>query len=143
MASKPKVISKTGAIPPTATVIIVIAFLTPDDRLENFSNIPLTNSIIGVTASRNACPTGTSAVFKFSTAALNLFIEDSAVIPSSCSAIVARSAVEAVAKSKTRDAWFPVFVTFSNNVDKRANWNLPNNCSIALCLLRLDKLSKA
>ena len=94
-----------------------------------------TNSAIGVTASKNALPTGIRANFKSSTAFLNLFIEDSAVMPNSLSDSAESSSTDEFAKSRTREAWFPSLATFANSVDKRANWNLPNICSIACALL--------
>ena len=135
LASKPNVIRAIGPIAPIATVIMVIAFLVPSERLPNFSRIFATNSTMGVTASRNALPTGISATLRSSTVFLNLFIEDSAVIPSSCSDKAESSSTEEFAKLRTRAAWLPSLATFAKSVDRRANWNLPNICSITCALL--------
>ena len=142
-ASKPNVISNTGPTAPSPTVNNVINFLVPSERLPNFSRIPPTNSTIGVSACKKASPTGTRANLRSSTLFLNLFIAESAVIPNSCSESVANSSTDEFAKARTREAWFPSFVTLANNADKRANWNFPNNCSIALALASGSKAFKA
>ena len=104
LARRPNAIRAIGPIAPIATVITVIAFLVPSDKLLNFSRTFAANSTIGVTASRNACPTGISANFRSSTVFLNLFIDDSAVKPNSFSDNVESSSTEEFARSKTRDA---------------------------------------
>ena len=81
-----------------------MAFFAPAERLLNLSNMFPTNSTIGVTASKNALPTGTRAIFKSSTLFLNLFIEESAVIPNSFSDNDERSDTDEFAKSRTRAA---------------------------------------
>ena len=134
LASKPNVISNTGPTAPIPTVNSVITFLVPSERLANFSNIFPTNSTIGVAASKNALPTGTRAILRSSTLFLNLFIAESAVSPNSCSDRADNSVTLELAKSRTRAAWFPSLATLANNVDRRANWNLPNICSIACAL---------
>jgi hypothetical protein len=53
--------SATGPIPPIAIVKTVIIFLVLSDKFPNFSKIFPKNSKIGVTACRNASPTGTRA----------------------------------------------------------------------------------
>ena len=134
LAIKPNVIKKIGPIAPIPTVKKVISFLLPSERLLNFSKTPATNSTIGVAASKNDLPTGTSASLRSSTLFLNLFIAESAVIPNSCSDKEDNSSTDEFAKARTREAWFPSFVTFAKSAERRANWNFPNICSIACAL---------
>ena len=110
--------------------MVTIIFFVPSLRPLNFSKILVTNSATGVTAFKNSSPTGTSDSFKFSTAPLNLFIADSAVIPNSFSDKEASCCTDDPAKSRTLAACVPSFVTLANKVDRRANWNFPNICSI-------------
>ena len=86
------------------TVNNVINFLVPSERLANFSRIPPTNSITGVSASKKASPTGTRANLRSSTLFLNLFIAESAVIPNSCSDNADNCSTDEFAKSRTRAA---------------------------------------
>ena len=113
------------------------------DKSANFSAILETISIIGVTAFKNASPTGTIATLRSSTDFLNFIIAESAVFPNSLSDKFARSCTDAPARSSTRAACVPSLVTFENNADKRANWNLPNICSMARALSSGASVSRA
>ena len=119
--TKPTVINKTGPRPAITPVTATINFLVPELRPSNFSNILVTNSAIGVTAFKNSSPSGISDSFKFSIDPLNLFIADSDVMPNSFSDNDARSCTDAPARSSTRAACVPSFVTFANNVERREN----------------------
>ena len=94
-------------------------------------------------AFKNSFPIGAIVSFNCSIASLKLVPTASSTAPNSRSDKIASSSTDFAAKSKTRAACPPSFVTFSNKVERRANWNLPNNCSIALDLSNGARVSNA
>ena len=93
----PNVISATGAMAPRTAVIIVTTFLVPSLKPLNFVNSFPTNSTIGVTACKNAFPTGTNSFFRFSMAFLNLAPVESSTFFNSRSDKIASSSTDAPA----------------------------------------------
>jgi hypothetical protein len=66
LATKPIDIKSTGPTPPRTANNVTIPFLVPSEKLLNLSKAFVANSISGVSASANACPTGTRDAFNFS-----------------------------------------------------------------------------
>ena len=143
LAIRPNVISNIGPIPATARVAMLANCFAPSLRPLNPSRIFPTNSIIGVTAFRNASPTGASFAFTSSIDFWNLYIGESETFFISRSDRIASSSAVSFAKPATLFAWLPSSITFLNNVEIRANWNLPNNCSIARARFSGSSVSKA
>ena len=131
LAIRPKVIRNIGPKPPTSVVATTTKFLAPSLMSLNFSRIFVPNSTSGVTALRNASPTGARDARNASMAPWNLYIGESSTRLSSRSERIASSSVVACVSCRTRCAWLPSATTFWNRVDIRANWNLPNIVSIA------------
>ena len=128
---------------PSTPIMIVITFLVPSLRPLNFARIFPTNSTMGVTACKNALPTGTNSFFKFSMAFLNLAPVESSTLFNSRSDRIANSSIDAPARSNALDACDPSFTILLNNVEILANWNLPNSCSIALARFSGSSVSNA
>ena len=140
---KPIDINNTGPIPPSTANNVTIVFLVPSENELNLSSAFVANSIIGVSASANAWPTGTSVAFNFSIDAWNFTAEDDAVTPSSLSAVIASASVDSFAISRTLDACVPLLATLSKSVEILANWYLPNIVSINLAFAKSSSGSSA
>ena len=133
----------TGAIPPRRPTAFIIKFLTPESSLLNCSSALVPNSIIGVTSFRNCSPSGIRDVLISSIAFWNLNIGESSTFFNSRSDRIANSSEVAFASPSTVAAWLPSFLTFWKSVDRRANWNLPNICSIARARFSGSRVSRA
>ena len=143
LATRPKPIRNAGATIPIIPTKLVTNDFVPSSRLLNFSRIFVPNSMIGVTAFTKASPSGTSDTFRSSTAFWNLYIGEASTRLSSRSDSTASSAVVAFVSCRTRVAWLPSATTFWNSVDRRENWNLPNNCSMARARFSGSSVSRA
>ena len=106
-------------------------FLIGSGSLPKNLIIPSRTFIILVPIFKNCSPTTARSAFKVSKALLYLPDADSVICANSRPAIFARSAELVFIKSRTCSVWLPCLPKFSNNAFIRANWNLPNNCSIA------------
>ena len=143
LATRPNPIRSAGPITPTIPTMLVTKDFAPSLRPLNWSRIFVANSTSGVTAFRNAFPSGTSATFRSSIAFWNLKAGESSTRFNSRSASTASSSDVALVISRTFCAWLPSLITFWNNVDRRENWNLPNICSIARARFSGSSVSSA
>ena len=105
--------------------------------------IPSTTFINVVLIFKNCSPIDARSAFNPSTARRYLPEADSVTCANSRPAIFARSCELAFIKSITCNVWEPCFPRLANNAFIRANWNLPNSCSIACCFCSGFNLSNA
>ena len=143
LAIRPKPIKNTGPITPAMAVRPTTNPFAPSSSSLNFLRMLVPNSSSGVTAFRNASPSGTRVTLMSSIAFWNLNIGESSILFISRSDSTASSSVVALVSFRTRLAWLPSLITFWNNVDRRENWNFPNSCSIARARLSGSKPSRA
>ena len=125
--------------PPTNVNIDLIG---PGKSVINFT-IPSIAFNTNVLIFKNDSPAAAMSAFTDSRALLYCPDADSVICFISRAEMFARSCVLAFIKSKTCSVWLPCFPRFSNKADILANWNFPNNCSIAFDLLNGSRLSNA
>ena len=142
-AIKPNIISAAGATTPAMAVKATMNCFVPSPKLLKALNSFVPNSISGVTALINSAPIGARDALSCSICFCSLKAGDSSTLFSSRSAIMASSSVLFAVSPRTLLAWLPSLTILENIVDILANWNLPNNVSIALALSRGSSSSSA